>query len=231
MDILIVEDDPIFAVEVEMMLSKLGFQNVRIVDNGQAAIDAIGEQKPDLLLLDIFLKGEMTGIDVAAYIKQEGIPTIFMTISEDSNTYKSAQEQQPLLYLVKPFNILSLQSAIEAYQGVKIADEATVAENSFFVKQNNEHIKVHYKDIYWIQSEGNYCIIKTGFTRYVLKTSLIRFYERLPKSLFIRVHRNYIVQISEVEKINVADNEISVFNTAIPLGGKYKASVVKCLNL
>lgn len=102
--ILIVEDERIVAIDIKATLEDEGFEIVDIVISGEEAIKKALELKPDLILMDIFLKGQLNGIEATQQIKEKmDIPVIFLTAYEDKKTMDKAQETNPLGYIIKPF--------------------------------------------------------------------------------------------------------------------------------
>lgn len=112
--IIIVEDELIISLEIKETLRRLGYQVVARVISGEDAIEKAGELRPDLILMDIRLEGEMDGITAAKRIMDlYDIPIIFLTGQSDEATLKRAIEISPSGYLVKPFNDRELFSNIE----------------------------------------------------------------------------------------------------------------------
>ncbi|MFN4151858.1 MAG: response regulator [Candidatus Sericytochromatia bacterium] len=102
--ILIVEDERIVAIDIKSTLEAEGFEIVDIVISGEAAIEKAIELKPDLILMDIFLRGSLNGIEASKKIKENmDIPIIYLTAYEDKATIDKAKETNPVEYLVKPF--------------------------------------------------------------------------------------------------------------------------------
>jgi len=111
--ILVVEDEFITGADLQSKLKKMGFNVPRVVDTGQKAIDAAAELKPDLALMDITLKGEMTGIEAAEVIGRRGIPVIFLTAHSDETTVDKAVRSVPFGYLIKPLDERALKTTIQ----------------------------------------------------------------------------------------------------------------------
>jgi CheY-like chemotaxis protein len=102
--ILIVEDEAIAAENIAGRLRQQGYDVVGIVDSGMEAIAKAGAIGPDLILMDIMLKGEMDGVAAATEISEQWqIPIVFMTAFGDENTLQRAKAAEPLAYLIKPF--------------------------------------------------------------------------------------------------------------------------------
>ncbi len=112
--ILIVEDESIVAKDIQNTLTRLGYDVPATASSAASAFDKLDEVKPDLVFLDIRLKGDTDGIQVAERIKTEyDIPVIFLTSYTDKNTLDRAKITEPYGYLVKPFNEPDLQSTVE----------------------------------------------------------------------------------------------------------------------
>ena len=112
-NILIVEDDFIVAVDLQQHLEKMGYNVLDITDNGKDAIHKTEERKPDLILMDISLKGDMDGIDAAKQIHElYDVPLIYLTGYFDEKTLKRADNTRPCGYIVKPFEDKEIQTLI-----------------------------------------------------------------------------------------------------------------------
>lgn len=112
--ILIVEDEEIVAFDIESTLHNLGYEVCAVVASGEEAIASACTNLPNLVLMDIKLKGTMDGIEAAAEIHKLGnIPIIYLTAYGDKNTLERAKITEPFGYLVKPFEEKELYTAIE----------------------------------------------------------------------------------------------------------------------
>lgn len=113
--ILIVEDEPLIAEDLAGMLKKLDFEVPAICYTLHEAKEQLQQKnKPDLVLLDINLNGEETGIEIGRWLNEELlIPFIYVTSYSDSSTLKSARQTHPYGYIVKPFSTASIYSAVE----------------------------------------------------------------------------------------------------------------------
>jgi two-component system cell cycle sensor histidine kinase/response regulator CckA len=112
--ILIVEDEAIVAEDIRNSLQNLGYTILAVVSSGEKAITKIEEDKPDLVLMDIVLKGDMDGIEAASQINARfNIPVIYLTAFADENTIERAKLTEPFGYIVKPFDERELHTNIE----------------------------------------------------------------------------------------------------------------------
>jgi CheY-like chemotaxis protein len=111
--LLVVEDEPIIALAMEIVLTKAGFAVCMIVPSGEKAIEAAMLEKPDVILMDIRLAGEIDGIEAACKIREHSdTPIIFMTGYQDKTTRARAQALSPLAFLEKPVKLQDLQSIL-----------------------------------------------------------------------------------------------------------------------
>lgn len=112
--ILVVEDESIVAFDIQNLLKKLGYEVPAIVSSGEQAVASAAELKPDLVLMDIRLKGKLDGVQAAEQIRSRfDIPLVYLTAYADEATLQRAKVTQPFGYLVKPFGEKELQVAIE----------------------------------------------------------------------------------------------------------------------
>ncbi len=112
--ILIVEDEAIIAMEIENQLQSLGYKVTSIVDTSKKAIKKAEEDRPDLILMDIRIKGEMDGIGTAEAIRSQfGIPVVFSTAYLDEERIERAKITMPFGYVLKPIQERDLKVTIE----------------------------------------------------------------------------------------------------------------------
>ena len=112
--VLIVEDEPIVGMEIEDRLRTMGYGVSGVVATGNEAVAAAADTKPNLVLMDIKLKGDMDGITAADLIgRQNGPPIVYLTANADSATLDRAKLTGPFAFVVKPFDPRDLKIAIE----------------------------------------------------------------------------------------------------------------------
>jgi len=102
LSLLIVEDSISYAIELEQLSEEIGFDVLASVDNSADALDIIFSEAPDIILMDINIKGRLTGIDIAKKIIHLDIPVLYITSFSDEETYNKAQESNLIGYIVKP---------------------------------------------------------------------------------------------------------------------------------
>ena len=112
--VLVVEDERIVAKDIQNTLKNLGYEVPAIASTGEEAIKKTGELRPDIILMDIVLKGEIDGIDAASKIKAKfKTPIIYLTAYEDEETLDRAKITEPLGYILKPFEERDLHTTLE----------------------------------------------------------------------------------------------------------------------
>lgn len=112
--LLIVEDESIVALDIKQRAENLGYVVVDIASAGEEAIDKTEKLSPDLILMDIVIKGDMDGIEAAQIIRTNyNIPIIYLTAYSDEKTLERAKLTGPFAYITKPFEDRELRSAIE----------------------------------------------------------------------------------------------------------------------
>ncbi len=112
--LVIVEDEAIIALDLKAQLEELGYRVAAISQNGAAALAAVEQHKPALVLMDIRLAGPIDGIETAELVRRDfGTPVVFLTSFSDAETMKRAYGTRPCGYLVKPVSTTDLQDAIK----------------------------------------------------------------------------------------------------------------------
>jgi len=113
-DIMIVEDDKVSALDIKAAVEKLGHRVCATVSSGEEALDTLKKLRPDLILMDIVLDGEIDGIEaVTAIMEVLDIPVIYVTAYTDEATRKRAEETSAAAFLSKPVDPAALAAAIK----------------------------------------------------------------------------------------------------------------------
>lgn len=248
LNIFIVEDESIVAKDIQHSLTKLGYNVVGIANNGNDAIEKIMELTPDLVLMDIMIKGPMTGIEVTEKIKEKlNVPVIFLTAYADEGTLSRAKVTGPYGYILKPFKEIDLHSTIEMAVYKHQKDAALMKERDFlyslvenkeersrdivFVKSNNRIVKINLKDVYYVETVKDYMAINTATLKYMVHISMRDFEQRLDDREFVRIHRQFIARIDKIQSIDTQNVVLENHLKVIPIGGMYKDDLMKRLNL
>ena len=112
--ILIVEDELIAAESIARSLRKQGYTVIARINSGEKALEQIAKKCPDLILMDIHLRGDLDGVETAKRIREQyQIPIIYITAYSDSSTIERTKETNPWGYLVKPFKSQEVIDIVE----------------------------------------------------------------------------------------------------------------------
>ncbi len=227
--ILIVEDDLSFALELEMLVQEIGYELAGRVDNSSDAMSIIYGNPPDIILMDIDIKGNLTGIQLGESIKDTGIPIIFITSFDDEQHYEAAKKTNIVGYLVKPANKFSLRTTInlamkklaqhnpvettkeEETSSVK-DDENVIFKDAMFLKKQKVYYRIDIKDIQCIEADGNYSNIYVGDQKFYSKFKLSYLEGLLPDDKFMRTHRGHILNLDFFKSINMEENTLKTQN-------------------
>ena len=241
MDILIIEDQPLYADQLEMLCEKLGYSVVANCADAFTALDAFHRYQPDLLLSDIHLMGDVDGIELAQKINaHRAVPVIFITSLQDAETFSRAQSVLPLAFIIKPFTELQLQRSIElavarlaasggdAERG--FAERDLQYKDSFFIKVGKKLEKIAVADIVFVAADGRYCMVHvcTG-RKYAVRIPLSELSEKLDQATFVQSHRSYLVNTDLLESVNLADMTLTVAGQEVPISKGYKDGVISRL--
>jgi PAS domain S-box-containing protein len=112
--ILIVEDERITAEDLEEVLKDLGYEVTAVVSSGEEALHEAERNQPDLVLMDIRIRGDMDGTETARLLRERfDVPVVYLTAHADRDTLERAKHSQPLGYIVKPFHEAELHASVE----------------------------------------------------------------------------------------------------------------------
>ncbi len=187
--ILIVEDEIIEALDIKRTLESIGYEVPYIASNGKEAVEMTFATKPDLILMDVILSGEISGIDAASIIKEENIPVIYLTAHSEESTVNEAINTEPYGYLIKPFDRNELKYTIElALYKNEMSKQLKSSEEKYRMLIENSKDMIYRMNI----PDGGYQYVSPSaesITGYTLK----EFYEseRLLNKLIHPDYRDY----------------------------------------
>lgn len=236
--ILIVEDEMIIGANLSMLLTNLGYEILGIIPRGEEAIQFVENKQPDILIMDINLKGELDGVETSKAIQNKyDIPIIYLTANADEVNFNRAKSTKPHAFISKPFKKQDIQRAIELtlsriYNSEERKTNAPdtsakpfVLGDSIFVKDNDRMVKIIISNILYVEAERNYCRIHAKNKEYLLVMTLKDLDVKLPSRDFIRIHRSYIINISQIEEIG--NTYVVVTNKTIPMSKGYKDELMQ----
>lgn len=241
--ILIVEDNVIIADDMQSMLEEIGYEIVDNVIVYEQAVEVLKTKEVDLVLIDIILASDKTGIDLGKHIRENyNIPFIFVTSNSDRATVENAKTVKPNGYLVKPFEQQDLYTSIEIAlsnfnynekTGTAEANEEkafsnAVLKDSIFVKKQHLYYRIQFEDILFIKADNVYLEVNTIDKKFLVRSPLKDYLEKLPQNKFYRAHKSYIVNVDHINAINSKD--IMINNTLIPISKDFKDFIISAMN-
>jgi DNA-binding LytR/AlgR family response regulator len=252
-NILIVEDESIVALDLSAGLEKDGYNVVGIADNAEEARQLFTEHKVDILLMDINIIGDKDGIDTATeLLRLKMVPVIFLTAFTDPVTVGRVKHIHAAAFLTKPYNVTNVRIAIElalnnfattrsAQPAGKVipleknaerpvpdtSDKETVLQMNdyIFVKNNYVFVKIRLADLLYIEADNNYINVITQEKKFVLRLSLSQLLEKINYKPLVRIHRSYAVNINAIQSFN--DQEVQISKTELPIGRNYKEEFLR----
>ena len=224
--VLIVDDETLGRRRIEDLLAReRGVEIVGTADNGDAAVEAIADLRPDLVFLDVQMPGR-TGLDVVRAVGIERMPATIFVTAYDRHAL-AAFDLAAIDYLVKPFDDERFEQAfVRARRMIELADVGKLTEQLRAVldggtaagraappaaSQYLERIAVEMrgqvrvvpvKQIEYIVASGPYAELHTGDRRYIIRERMQTLEERLDPSRFFRVHRSAIVRLDLIETLH-----------------------------
>lgn len=246
--ILIVEDNVIIADDMQSMLEEIGYEIVDNVIVYEQAVEVLKTQQVDLVLIDIILASDKTGIDLGKHIRENyDIPFIFVTSNSDRATVENAKTVKPNGYLVKPFEQQDLYTSIEialsnfiygkqnVAKGISSEDvnedvpmSNSILKDSIFVKKQHLYYRIQFGDIQFIKADNVYLEVNTIDKKFLVRSPLKDYLEKLPQNKFYRAHKSYIVNVDHIDAINSKD--IMINNTLIPISKDFKDFIISAMN-
>jgi DNA-binding LytR/AlgR family response regulator len=227
---LIVDDEPPARELLASYISRLDdLELVQQCGNALEAFSCLQKNAIDLMFLDIQMP-RMTGLELIKSLQDP--PKIVLTTAYKE--YASEGFDLDVLdYLVKPISFERFMRSVakyHQYSGLTLSPEpleSTYDQAYLFIKVNKEQVKLHFKDIRFIESLKDYIRITTHTTTYVTYNRLSYMEEVLPENRFVRIHKSYIIALSELKsygggRVNLGDREL-------PVGRIYKQQFLDAL--
>ena len=228
--ILIVEDDMIIAANLSLQLTKLGYEVTGIESRGEDALHHVKLSNPDMVLMDINLKGQWDGIETVQRIQRgQDIPIVYLTANNDEATFLRAKSTHPHAFISKPFNKLNLQRTIALVaeqlkdtiaNNMQRSGSLEILEDRIFVRHHGKMVKILLDNILFVEADRNYCNIVTEEGDYLVVSTLKALENRLGRGNFVRVHRSFMVNISKLD--SVADSHLEIRRKTIPVSRSHK---------
>jgi two-component system, LytTR family, response regulator LytT len=234
MNCIIIDDEETARVIIAQMISKCpGLNLIQDFPNAIQAIKFLNNVEVDLIFLDILMP-DFTGFD---FIKSLKNPSKVILITSDKNFAIEAFEYECIVdYLVKPITEYRFQKAIQKAETYKIPSKLNEIKpiiednaNEFYVNIDRRLIKIEMNSVNIVEAKGDYIHIKTENKDYVVHSTLKKIEDKLPKDLFLKVHRSFIINTKKI--IDIEDNSVLIDKNVIPVSRANRPELMKRLNL
>lgn len=222
--ILVVEDEFVTGLEIRARLEDLGYEVLDILDTGEEAVKKAGEFLPDIMIMDITLKGEMTGIMAADRIRKEyEIPVIYLTAHSDDATVQKAVHSEPFGYLIKPLEERALHTTIRMALYKHAMDKALaksekryraiaeLAEDSLFVLNDDrtvDFLNSHARTFFHVPSD----LPPSPDIHTVFPTGLLDMMEEQIKTVF-----DYGHSLRTIHQFPYPEEDVWLDSTIVPV--------------
>lgn len=235
MNCIVIDDDTLSRKVLKEFIDRTDF--LTLVHSYPNAVDAINgiknDEEIDLIFLDIEMP-EMSGIDFLRSL--QNAPQVIIVSSREKYALES-YEYDVTDYLLKPVSYGRFFSSVERARVRSQKEEVVVTDNvkddEIFIKKNSSLVRLKYSDILWVEAMENYVVVNTFNEKFTIHFTMGAIHNNLPKKIFSRVHRSYIVN---VRKINIIEDNSIIVKTAtgskiIPIGKSYKDVLFGEINL
>ncbi|MVM28504.1 response regulator [Spirosoma sp. HMF4905] len=246
--ILVIEDEAVLAMYVSDLLENQGYEVVGTADNGREALTLYQQNRVDLVLCDINLKGDWDGIEtIQNIIRFKPVPVIYMTAQTDKETVERAKQTYPAAYLTKPVRPDNLQIAVDlaihnfvlrkVSASPDLGHKTTTTEkdhhsreailkieDKVFIKHNYQFVSINLDDILFLEADNTYTTLVTKSQKFALRLTLGNALNRLDFSDLVRVHRSFVVNIKKLKGFN--EREMFIESFTIPLSQQYKEDFI-----
>jgi len=227
---LIVDDNELDRLTVVSFTRRYPFLEIAgVLGSAVQALDHAQKTPPDVLLLDIDMPG-INGLDLRSRLEQ--VPACIFVTSHPEFALESF-EKAALDFLVKPLKadrfdkaMARLQNFLEIHFKAELLDY-TLGDDTLFIKDGHEHIKLQLYDIIYLEALKDYTGIVTRQKKYCVLSPLSHLLKEKTFRNFIRIHRSYAVQKHYISRIT--PKEVQVNNMLLPVGRSYKEEVDKLL--
>lgn len=201
--------------------------------NAIEAIKYLNQNEVDLIFLDIHMP-EFSGFDFIETIKNP--PKIILTTSDPNFAIQAFEYDCIVDYLVKPLEKERFEKSILKAKSSSIASDAkdlskveTSSGNDLYINIDRRLIKIDIPSINLVEAKGDYIQIKTEDKNYTVHSTLKKIEEKLPTTIFLKVHRSFIINVNQI--IDIEDNSVLIKKDVIPVSRANRPELMKRLNL
>lgn len=231
--ILIVEDEPIVADDIAICLEQLGHEVAEICHTADQALEILEEKKVDLILLDIKIKGDKDGIQLAQLIRQKlSTPFVFISSLYDKTTIARAKNAEPSGYVVKPFRDADIMVAVDmAFAKNQIAPvgESNAKQLNLFIRKSNAMVPLNFNEVMYVEASDNYSVFYTQSDKYVVSQTLKNVEDILKDQGYCRIHKTFLVNLRKIDRIE--HSVVFIHGSPLPIGKVYKKPFMERLTV
>jgi DNA-binding LytR/AlgR family response regulator len=226
---IIIDDEELARVIIAQYCAKL--DHIQVVNQFANALDSIqylNNNKVDLVFLDIHMP-ELNGFDFIDSLNNP--PNIILTTSDSELALNAFEYKCIVDYLVKPIKLPRFIKAVSKVEIPNLKNEPTSndEETDMFINIDRRLVKIHIPDIYLIEAKGDYINIKTETKNHVVHTTMKKIEGKLPDSLFLKIHRSYIINLKKI--LDIEDNSVLIKKEVIPVSRSNRSELMNRLNL
>ena len=232
MECIIIDDEKMARVITQTLCEQVSDLNVVAeFSNAIQAIKFLNENEIDLIFLDLHMP-DFNGIDFIKALKDP--PKIILTTSDPKFAIEAFEYEFIIDYLLKPLELPRFKKAIQKAQksSVELLESTNKKldnSNDFYINIDRRLIKIDLPTIYLIEAKGDYIHIKTEDKNYVVHSTLKKIEEKLPDTLFLKIHRSFIINIKKI--IDIEDNSVLIKKDVIPVSRSKRPELMKRLDL
>lgn len=220
--VLIVEDELLLAEDISTDLTEFGFEIVGVFTSGEDCIKNLENLFPDVIIMDIRLRGEWDGIETAKRVNEiKKTPIVYLTSNSDKGTVERLLHVFPSSFISKPYQKTDLMMAIELAVRAKTVEENQ--NKSIFIRSANKYIKIAIADITYVEADGSYTKIHLATESHIVSFNLKYIEDAINDDNFKRIHRSYLINCQKVEGIK--GSNLIVNKVVLPISKSYSKEV------
>lgn len=224
---IIVDDEELSRNILQNFVNKTqNLESLALCEDGIGASNFLSRHVVDLIFLDIEMP-EMSGIDL---IKSLNKPPMVILVTSKREHAIEAFEYNVVDYVLKPFDYPRFLKAVNKAREIHAVNtESQDDDPDLFVKVDSRLVKIKSSEVYWIEALGDYIVINTADSKYIVHNTMKGIESKLSSDKFLRVHRSYIVRLDKIETLD--ESVIVIKQKIIPIGGTYKSRLMNRLNM
>jgi two-component system response regulator LytT len=237
MECIIIDDEQMARVIINTLCGEI--ESLKVVDefsNAMQAIKFLNSNDVDLIFLDIHMP-DFNGLDFIKTLKNP--PKVIFTTSDSQFAIQAFEYDFIVDYLLKPVLLPRFKKSIKRAQKHQARKESEITlkeiksgletKFDFYVNIDRRLTKIDLPSIYLIEAKGDYINIKTEHRNYLVHSTLKKIEAKLPDSLFLKIHRSYIINVKKI--IDIEDNSVLIKKDVIPVSRSKRPELMKRLDL